>query len=114
MVQNTETSVTKWGDIGEWDVSGVKTFHYAFSQDRKEDCCFGALNPANTKATSFAGFAGIKKWDTSSVTSMNAVFRKATMMDADLTKWDVRDEDEESESEREREREREIVCDRTR
>ena len=104
MVQNVETSVRKWGDIGEWDVSGVDTFIYAFSEDRKEDGGFGLK--LNTQATTFEGFAGIKNWDTSAVTSMNGVFRKATLMDADLTKWDVRDEEE-------REREREIVCDRT-
>ena len=30
-VQNTATAMTKWGDIGDWDTSGVGDFSYVFS-----------------------------------------------------------------------------------
>ena len=33
-VQDTTTATSKWGDIGDWDVSGVKDFSYAFSTHR--------------------------------------------------------------------------------
>ena len=30
------TATTKWGAIGDWDVSGVKDMSYAFSRHRNE------------------------------------------------------------------------------
>ena len=33
-VQDTATATATWGDIGDWDVSGVGDFSWAFSQNR--------------------------------------------------------------------------------
>ena len=35
-VQNTATATTKWGDIGDLDVSGVKDFSYSLSKHRNQ------------------------------------------------------------------------------
>ena len=86
-VQNTATATTKWGDIGDLDVSGVKDFSYAFSTIR--DQAGGSLvGGGNPKAATFVGTA-ISKWDTASATSLVSTFEDAGEMNADLTGWKV-------------------------
>jgi len=87
-VQNLVTATTKWGDLAQWDTSGVKDFSYAFSKDRN----IGGANVAsgNLKAVTFApGPNQFAKWDTASVTTMRQTFYGAAGMNADLSAWNV-------------------------
>ena len=89
------SATTKWGDIGDWDVSGVADFSYAFSGGRNK---VGGSYEAggNPKAATFVGTA-MSKWITTSVTSLERTFWKPDMakingggaMNADLSTWDV-------------------------
>ena len=63
---------SKWGPIGDWDVSGVTDFESAF---------------ASAPAT-FTG-DGLEKWTTSSVTSLKFAFNEASAMNANLANWDT-------------------------
>jgi hypothetical protein len=86
-VQNTGTVTTKWGDIGEWDMSGVGDFSYAFSIHRNE-AGGSYVGNGNPKAATFVGTA-ISKWNTASATSLYRTFEEASEMNADLTGWKV-------------------------
>jgi hypothetical protein len=81
-VENTATATTKWGDIGDLDVSGVTDFSYAFSRFRPFPYS------GNPKAATFVGTA-ISKWNTTSATSLEHTFDGAREMNADLTGWKV-------------------------
>ena len=82
-----ESATTKWGDIGDWDVSGVEDFSYAFSQHR--DVTGGSnVGNGNPKAATFVG-TDISKWITTSVTSLEGTFYSAGEMNSDLSKWSV-------------------------
>jgi hypothetical protein len=88
-VQNlpdTATATTKWGDIGDWDTSGVGDFSYAFSQHRNQ--AGGSLVNGNPKAATFVG-TSISKWDTASATTLYKTFDWASEMNADLAGWKV-------------------------
>ena len=88
-VQDTVAAAAKWGDIGDWDVSGVKSFAWSFSVSRDQAgnyCYFGECNP---KAATFGANLGLSDWDTSSVTCMYWTFKGAANMNADFGKWDV-------------------------
>jgi len=87
-VQNTITAASKWGDIGDWDTSGVGDFSYAFSQDRDATGGSSFKVGGNPKAAMFVG-TDISKWITSSVTSLFNTFSKAGGMNADLSGWFV-------------------------
>ena len=80
-------ATTKWDDIGDWDVSGVKDFSYAFSTNR--DATGGSkVSSGNPKAVTFVGTA-ISKWNTASAASLTFTFNGATEMNADLNGWKV-------------------------
>jgi hypothetical protein len=81
------TATTKWGDIGDLGVSGVKDFSYAFSTYRNQ-AGGSYVNNGNPKAATFVGTA-ISKWDTASATSLEGIFMKASEMNADLSGWKV-------------------------
>jgi surface protein len=80
------TATTKWGDIGDLDVSGVGDFSRAFDINRNE--AGGFVSNGNPKAATFVGTT-ISKWDTASTTSLASTFRGASVMNADLTGWKV-------------------------
>ena len=86
-VQNTATATNKWGDIGDWDVSGVGDFSYAFSSYRNR-AGGSRVNGGNPKAATFVGTA-MSKWITTSVTTLEYTFRGAGGMNADLSGWNV-------------------------
>ena len=86
-VQNAATATTKWGDIGDLDVSGVKDFSYAFSTYRDQAGGSTVIN-GNPKAATFVGTA-ISKWNTASATTLYRTFYEASAMNADLTGWKV-------------------------
>ena len=88
-VQNlpdTTAATATWGDIGDWDVSGVVDFRAAFSKFRSE--AGGSASGSNPNAVKFFGI-GLSKWKTTSATSLYATFRKASEFNADLSAWDV-------------------------
>jgi surface protein len=86
-VQSTGTATTKWGGIGDWDVSGVGDFSFAFSKYR--DQAGGSwVNNGNPKAVSFVG-TGLAKWDTTSITTLASTFYGASAMNSDLSAWKV-------------------------
>jgi surface protein len=86
-IQNTAAATTAWGDIGDWDVSGVADFSWAFSKHR--DVAGGSNVPnGNPKAVTFVGTA-ISKWTTTSVTTLLRTFYNAGEMNSDLSKWNV-------------------------
>jgi hypothetical protein len=86
-VQNTATATTKWGDIGDWDTSGVGDFSYSLSKNRNQAGGTYVKN-GNPKAAIFVGTA-ISKWDTASATSLRSTFQGASEMNADLSGWKV-------------------------
>jgi hypothetical protein len=61
-VQDAVYATTKWGDIGDWDTSGVVDFSYAFSTNRNQ-AGGSYVSSSNPKAATFVGTA-ISKWDT--------------------------------------------------
>ena len=83
-----ESATTKWGDIGDWDVSGVKDFSFAFSKSRDE---VGGtkITDGNLKAATFTAVSGMSKWITSAVTTLRGTFAYAADLDVDLGNWDV-------------------------
>jgi surface protein len=86
-VQDTAAATTTWGDIGDWDVSGVGDFSFAFSKDR--DATGGSLVAnGNPKASTFVGTA-MSKWTTTSVTTLECTFKAAGEMKSDLSGWNV-------------------------
>ena len=90
---DTAAATTKWGDIGDWDVSGVGDFSFAFSTRRNEEGspALGSVDSAlnsNPKAATFVGTA-ISKWDTTSATTLKQTFQGASEMNADLSGWKV-------------------------
>ena len=86
-IQDEASATAKWGDIGDWDVSDVKDFSWAFSKDR--DQAGGSYVPnGNPKAVSFVG-AALSKWKTISATTLSGTFDQASEMNADLSKWNV-------------------------
>ena len=85
-VQDTVAATTRWGDLGDWDVSGVGDFTRAFCECRTADGSH--TNGANLKAATFVG-TGMSKWITTSLTKMEWTFRGAAAMNADLTSWSV-------------------------
>jgi len=86
-VQNTATATTKWGDIGDWDTSGVGDFSYSFSKNRNQ-AGGSFVGNGNPKAVTFVGTA-ISKWNTASATTLYRTFYEASAMNADLTGWKV-------------------------
>jgi len=86
-VQNTATATTKWGDIGDWDTSGVGDFSHSFSLNRNQ-AGGSFVGNGNPKAATFVGTA-ISKWNTASATSLYGTFYRASGMNADLTGWKV-------------------------
>ena len=85
---DTVAATTKWGDIGDWDTSGVGDFSCAFSQNRDEAGESTWPTVGNPKAAMFVGTA-ISKWDTASATSLGDTFLGAGEMNADLSGWKV-------------------------
>ena len=80
-------AITKWGNIGDWDVSGVKDFSWAFSMNR--DATGGKeVDSSNPKVATFVG-AALSKWTTTSVISLDGIFKGAGAMNADLGGWNV-------------------------
>ena len=108
MPTDTVAATAKWGDIGDWDVSGVKDFSYAFSRCRNVGgsyvgnafaCVSGnpkvaemnsdlskwnvakvrTLPYAFYSAYKFAG-VGLDSWDISKVTDMSNTFTSATSL----------------------------------
>ena len=86
-VQNTGAAASKWGVIGDWDVSGVKDFSYALSSDRNAGGGTKVTN-GNPKAKAFRG-GGLEKWITTSATSLEYLFSGAIDMNVDVSGWDV-------------------------
>ena len=86
-VQNSPVATTKWGDLADWDVSGVKDFSYAFSKHRNAAGGVYALD-GNTKITSVS-LAKLSKWSTTSLTTLLSTFSGADAMNADLRTWSV-------------------------
>ena len=80
-------ATTKWSELGEWIVSGVKDFAYAFSVDRNMAGGMFVAN-GNPQAASFVG-ASLSKWITTSLTTLRDTFSGAAEMDADLSGWNV-------------------------
>jgi hypothetical protein len=87
-VQDTATATSKWGAIGDWDVSAVADFSYAFSKDRN---AAGGSDVANGNSANIASFtgAGLDKWSTVSATTLRDTFKYAGSMNVNLGSWDV-------------------------
>jgi surface protein len=83
---DTERATEKWGILGDWDVSVVKDFSYAFSTYRNETGGYQSGN--NPKAAKFIG-VGLDAWITSAVTDLGSTFNGASSMNVDVGKWDL-------------------------
>ena len=89
-VQNATAATAAWGDIGDWDVSGVSDFSWAFSTTRNvAGNKQSAGDAGNPNAVAFVGGNALSKWITSSATSLSATFLGAESMNADLSGWSV-------------------------
>ena len=80
------TATSKWGGIGDWDVSVVQDFTSAFSKNRNKIGDYEA--DGNPKAVTFVG-TDMSKWITTSATSLDSTFHSAGEMNADLSGWTV-------------------------
>ena len=85
-VQDATTATTKWGDIGDWDVSGVADMSHAFSKHRNAAGGAKVLNGNSANIASFTG-AGLETWITTSLTNMASTFSGATNMNAVMANW---------------------------
>ena len=81
------TATANWGDIGSWNVSGVKDFNYAFSKHRDKKGGTESKD-SNLKAVSFVGTA-MSKWITTSLITLRRTFYGADAMNSDLSGWNV-------------------------
>ena len=73
---NSSTVAMKYGHpIGLWDVSGLSSLADAFNADRNGDSAH--FN------------ADLSQWNISGVTSLDAVFHRATDFNSDLSEWDT-------------------------
>ena len=84
------SATTKWGNIGDWDVSVVKDFSYAFTAHRDKDG--GSWNKdVNLKVEAVEShlWKAMSKFDTSSATSLSGLFNGAIQMNIDVSGWDV-------------------------
>jgi hypothetical protein len=86
-VHDTGTATSTWGDIGDWDTSGVDDFSYAFSKHRNK-AGGSYVKDGNPNAATFVGTA-ISKWNTASATTLRSTFFGASEMNADLIGWKV-------------------------
>ena len=110
-VQDTAAATGKWGDIGDWDVSGVTDFSYAFSINRNEvggtyvengnpkavemnaDLSAWKVAKVTSLAHTFNGASkfvgtGLDSWITASVTTLDHTFSGAsTFVGTGLSKW---------------------------
>ena len=87
-VQSPDSATTKWGDIGDWVVSGVKDYKFAFAANRCKPPLMAVCG--NPKMAAFSSLAGLSKWTTTSVTDLGSTFKGAGGWNADLSLWDVR------------------------
>ena len=87
-IQDTAAATTKWGEIGDWDVSGVTDFSYSFTEWRDSAGGSTTSGPSNTKVRTFVG-TDLVKWNTASVTTMKFAFAGALAMNIDMSKWNV-------------------------
>ena len=67
---NKEDAIKKWGEINDWDVSGVTDMSVLFHG-------FGEFNE------------NISKWDTSNVVNMHGMFFEAYSFNQPLDSWDT-------------------------
>ena len=84
-VQDAATATTKWGDIGDWDTSGVGDFSLAFSTGR--DKVGGVWVANNNPKAATATLSAISKWTTTSMVKLESTFYGARAMNADLSGW---------------------------
>jgi surface protein len=89
------TALSKFGDISEWDVSGINDMSQLF---KGKDTCNPDLSKWDTgKVTNMLGmFYGatsfnrdLSKWNTGKVTYMQNMFDRATSFNGDLSEWDT-------------------------
>jgi surface protein len=86
-LSDTTAATTTWGPIGDWDVSGVGDFSFAFSKHRDE--AGGTYKKeGNPKAAAFVG-TDMSKWITTSLATLSSTFYDAGEMVADLSGWKV-------------------------
>lgn len=87
---------SKYGSIGEWDVSDVTDMNSLFSDKKLFNGDFISnwdvsrvtnMGSMFYNAHSFNGDIG--KWNVSSVTNMGSMFRNANSFNRDISKWDV-------------------------
>ena len=77
----------KWGNIGDWDVTGVKDFAYAFSKHR--DVTGGSFQSnGNAQAATFVS-TDLSKWKTNAVTTLEGAFWGASSMNQGISNFDV-------------------------
>ena len=99
-VHDTLKATTTYGNIKDWDVSGVDDFTWVFSLHRDRDNKnLGYSWPyteeratvlnGNPKAATFTEFGGLASWTTTSLVETTGMFHGAGAMNADLSAWDV-------------------------
>ncbi len=74
------TALTKYGNISDWDTSEVTDMTYLFCSN------YGQCPDHNVPSAEFS--EDLSRWNTSKVTSMNSMFRRANF-NADLSQWDT-------------------------
>jgi len=88
-VQDTTTATNMWGTIADWDVHLVADFSYSFSANRNQAGGSFQSN-GNSEATKWGAGVDLSKWNTASLSSLQGTFYGASLMNADVSKWDVR------------------------
>ena len=82
-----ESATTKWGDIGDWDVSSVKDLTLAFSKHR--NVVGGSqVNNGNPKAAEMN--SDLSKWNVAKITTLAQTFYGASkFVGTGLDSWDT-------------------------
>ena len=81
-------AITAWGAIGDWDVSSVKDFSWAFSTNR--NVVGGTEDTGGNPKAATLSFEGVGKWSTTAVTTLQGTFSGAAKYTAvGLEKWTV-------------------------
>lgn len=88
-------SFNKWGELSEWNTTGVTNLDRLFSQCRMgfNVSKWDTSNVVSMFETFFSCKhefpGGIGEWDVSSVQNMSSTFRSATTFAGDLSQWNV-------------------------
>ena len=93
-INNSATATATYGDISNWDVSGITNFTNvfngkSFNSDISNWNMSNATNIENMFGNNIVFNQNLNDWDVSNVTNFKGVFAQASAFNQDITGWDV-------------------------